>query len=58
MVGGTCEKWNYFKGVCHYLRHKECLAIICINKNLVACICPDNKPYKSISFASIVANLL
>ena len=42
-------------GGCHYLRHKECLAIVCINKNLEACICPDIKHYESISFASIIA---
>ena len=40
MVGGTCEKRKNFKGRCHYLRHKECLPIVCINKNSVACICP------------------
>ena len=36
MVGGICEKCKNFKGGCHYLRHKECSAIVCINKNLVA----------------------
>ena len=55
---GTCEKWKNFKGGCHYLRHKGCSAIVCINKNSVACICPDIKHYESISFASIPANLL
>ena len=57
MVGGKCEKCKNFKGGCDYLRHKECSAIVCINKNLVACFCPDSKHYESISFASIPANL-
>ena len=58
MVGGLCEKWKNFKGGCHYLKHKKCLAIVCINKNSVASFCPDIKHYGSISFASIPANLL
>ena len=58
MVDGTCEKWKNFEGGCHYLRHKEFLAISCINKNSVACIWPDIKNYESISFESIPANLL
>ena len=33
MVGGICEKCKNFKGGCHYLRHKKCSAIVCINKN-------------------------
>ena len=58
MVGGICEKCKNFKGGCHYLRHTECSAIVCINKNLVASLCPDIKHYESVSLASIPANLL
>ena len=47
MVGGTCEKWKNFKDGCHYLRHKESLAVVCININLVVCICIDIKHYES-----------
>ena len=57
MAGGICEKCKNFKGGCHYLRHKECSAIVCINKKL-ASLCPDIKHYESVSFASIPANLL
>ena len=56
MVGGICEKCKNFKVGRHYLRHKECSAIVCINKNLVASFCPDINHYESISFACIPAN--
>ena len=58
MVGGICEKCKNFKGGCDYLRHKECSAIVCINKNLVVSFCPDIKHFESISCASIPASLL
>ena len=58
MVGGTCEKCKNYKGGCHYLRHKEGSAIVCINKSLVARFCTDIKHYESIRFASIPASLL
>ena len=58
MVGGICEKYKTFKGGCHNFRRKECSAIVCINKNLVASFCPDIKHYESPSYASIPAKLL
>ena len=55
MVGGTCEKWKNFKDGCHYIRHKVCVSVVCMNINLIVCVFLDIKHHESISSASIPA---